>query len=157
MAQPLSEDLPMARSFVAPLALALSLGGGAAAVADTIEVWKTATCGCCASWVEHLAQNGFSPKAANVAAGQLAGIKAQAGLPPQHQSCHTAKVGGYVIEGHVPAADIKRLLADKPDAVGLAVPGMPIGSPGMESGDASEPYEVLLIRRDGTSEVFAKH
>lgn len=148
----------MTRYFVAPLALVLiSLGGGAAVIAETIEVWKTESCRCCASWVEYLARNGFSPNASDVAAGQLARIKKQAGLSPRHQSCHTAKVGGYVIEGHVPAADIKRLLAEKPDAVGLVVPDMPIGSPGMEAGDHKEPYEVLLIGRDGTTEVFAKH
>jgi hypothetical protein len=149
----------MMRTFAAPWALALSilLGGGSAATAQTIEVWKTASCGCCASWVEHLAQNGFSPKAANVAASELAEIKIRAGLPPQHQSCHTAKVGGYVIEGHVPAEDIRRLLAEKPDAVGISVPGMPMGSPGMETGGHNEPYEVVLIRRDGATEVFARH
>jgi hypothetical protein len=149
----------MMRSLVVPLALALSisLGGSPSASAETIEVWKSESCGCCASWVEYLAKNGFTPKAANVAAGELASIKAQAGISPRHQSCHTAKVSGYVIEGHVPAGDIKRLLTEKPDAVGLAVPGMPVGSPGMEAGDDKEPYEVLLIRRDGTTEVFAKH
>jgi hypothetical protein len=148
----------MMRSFVAPLALALGISiGGSSALAETVEVWKSESCSCCALWVEHLAQSGFSPKAFDVAAGQLAGIKAQAGLPPQHRSCHTAKVGGYVIEGHVPAEDIQRLLAERPDAVGLAVPGMPAGSPGMEAGDYKEPYEVLLIRHDGTAEVFAKH
>jgi len=73
------------------------------------------------------------------------------------QSCHTAKVGGYVVEGHVPAADVKRLLAEKPDAIGLTVPGMPLGSPGMEAGDRREPYEVLLVRRDGSTAVFARH
>jgi hypothetical protein len=149
----------MMRLFVAPLALALSisLGGGLAATAETIEVWKSASCGCCVSWVEYLAKNGFTPKAANVAADELAKIKEQAGLSPKHQSCHTAKVAGYIIEGHVPVGDIRRLLAEKPDAIGLAVPGMPVGSPGMESGDDKEPYEVLLIKRDGTTEVFAKH
>jgi hypothetical protein len=149
----------MMRLFLAPLALALSilLGGSAAATAETIEVWKSESCGCCASWVEYLAKNGFTPKAENVAASELARIKMQAGLSPQHQSCHTAKVGGYVIEDHVPVGDIRRLLSEKPDAVGLAVPGMPIGSPGMESGDEKEPYEVLLVKRDGTTEVFAKH
>jgi hypothetical protein len=149
----------MMRSFVVPLALALSisLGGGPTATAEPIEIWKTESCGCCTSWVEYLAKNGFTPKAANVAAGELASIKAHAGISPRHQSCHTAKVSGYVIEGHVPVGDIKRLLTEKPDAIGLAVPGMPVGSPGMESGDDKEPYEVLLIKRDGTTEVFAKH
>jgi hypothetical protein len=147
------------RSFVALWALRLLvlLGSGAAATAQTIEVWKTASCSCCSAWVEHLAQNGFSPKAVNVTASELAAIKTRAGLPSQHQSCHTAKVDGYLIEGHVPAEDVKRLLAERPDALGISVPGMPIGSPGMESGGHNEAYEVVLIRRDGGTEVFARH
>lgn len=92
-----------------------------------------------------------------MAAGQLAKLKADAGLAPDLQSCHTAKIGGYVVEGHVPASDIQRLLAEKPDAVGLTVPGMPMGSPGMEAGGEKEPYEVLLVRRDGTTEVFSRY
>lgn len=130
--------------------------GLAMASAQTLEVWKSATCGCCSAWIAHIQQLGFSVEAHDVAAGQLAKIKADAGLSPQLQSCHTAKIGGYVVEGHVPAPDIRRLLAEKPDAIGLAVPGMPIGSPGMEAGER-EPYEVLLVRRDGTTEVFSQH
>lgn len=129
----------------------------AAASAQTIEVWKSATCGCCSAWIQHIEQNGFSAKAQDLAAGQLARVKANAGLTPDLQSCHTAKIDGYVIEGHVPASDIRRLLTEKPDAIGLTVPGMPIGSPGMEAGDEKEPYEVLLVRRDGTTEVFSRH
>ena len=127
------------------------------AEAQTIEVFKSESCGCCGLWVEHLQRNGFTPKPRNVALGELARIRLKAGLKPEIQSCHTGMVGGYVIEGHVPADDIKRLLAEKPDAIGLSVPGMPIGSPGMESGDRREPYEVLLVRRNGTTETFARH
>lgn len=127
------------------------------APAQTIEVWKSATCGCCTAWIEHVEQNGFAAKAKDVAPGQLARIKAGAGLSPDLHSCHTAKIGGYVVEGHVPASDIQRLLAEKPDAIGLTVPGMPIGSPGMEAGDEKEPYEVLLVRRDGSTEVFSRY
>lgn len=129
----------------------------AAASEQAGEIWKTAACGCCKAWIAHIEQHGFSAKAQDVAAGQLASIKTQAGLSPELQSCHTARIGGYVIEGHVPASDIKRLLAEKPDAVGLTVPGMPIGSPGMEAGDEKEPFEVLLVRRDGTTEVFSRY
>ena len=86
---------------------------------------------------------------------QLA-VKAEYGIPPGLQSCHTAVVDGYVVEGHVPAADVKRLLAERPEAAGLAVPGMPVGSPGMEQGDTAEPYDVLLVD-DGQSSVFAHH
>jgi hypothetical protein len=129
----------------------------AGASAQSIDVWKSASCGCCALWVKHLEQHGYTPKPRDVAAGQLARIKADARLPADVQSCHTAKVGGYVIEGHVPAEDIKRLLLEKPDAIGLAVPGMPAGSPGMEAGGQKEPYEVLLVRRDGATEVFSRY
>ncbi len=144
-----------ARAFAALTALWFMLAG--TAFAQTIDVWKSATCGCCSAWIAHVEQNGFSVKAQDMAAGQLARIKADAGLSPDLQSCHTARIEGYVIEGHVPASDIRRLLAVKPDAVGLTVPGMPIGSPGMEAGGEKEPYEVLLVRRDGSTEVFSRH
>ncbi|HEX7074442.1 MAG TPA: DUF411 domain-containing protein [Hyphomicrobiaceae bacterium] len=135
----------------------LAFGLGATASGQTIEVFKSATCGCCSGWIAHIEQNGFSAKAQNLAAGQLARVKADAGLSPDLQSCHTAKIGGYVIEGHVPAEDIRRLLAEKPDVIGLTVPGMPLGSPGMEAGNEKEPFEVLLVRRDGKTEVFSRH
>lgn len=136
---------------------ALCLGFAAAASERTIEVWKSATCGCCTAWIAHVEQNGFLAKAQDVAAGQLATIKAGAGLSPDLQSCHTARIGGYIVEGHVPTSDIKRLLAERPDAIGLTVPGMPIGSPGMGAGDEAESYKVLLVRRDGSTEVFSRH
>lgn len=122
-----------------------------------LEVWKSPTCGCCAGWVKHMDNAGYAVTAQNVALGILAKIKKQAGLAPDLQSCHTARVGGYIIEGHVPAEDVKRLLAEKPDAIGLAVSGMPLGSPGMEMGNEKERYEVLLVKKDGSTEVFAKH
>ncbi|HXV30130.1 MAG TPA: DUF411 domain-containing protein [Sinorhizobium sp.] len=134
-----------------------SLVVGAAARAEEIEVFKSKGCSCCGLWIDHLKRHAFTPAPKNAAPGELARIKAAAGLMPELQSCHTGKVAGYVIEGHVPAADIKRLLAEKPDAIGLTVPGLPIGSPGMEVGDRREPYEVLLVRRDGTTEVFARY
>lgn len=152
----------LARPIVALVALSLcsgllSFGLAAAASAQTIEVWKSATCGCCTAWIDHVEQNGFSAQAQDVAPGQLARIKADAGLSPDLHSCHTARIDGYVVEGHVPASDIRRLLSEKPDAIGLTVPGMPIGSPGMEAGDEKEPYEVLLVRRDGSTEVFSRY
>lgn len=122
-----------------------------------LEVWKSPSCGCCAAWVKHMGNAGYAVTTQNVALDILAKIKQQAGLAPELQSCHTAKVGGYIIEGHVPAEDVKRLLEEKPDAIGLAVPGMPIGSPGMEMGSEKERYEVLLVKKDGSREVFAKH
>ncbi len=133
----------------------LTASGGA--MAQPIEVFKSASCGCCTLWMKHLSRSGFSPKWQDLGAVELTQVKADARIPDNLQSCHTAKIDGYVIEGHVPASDIRRLLAERPDAIGLAVPGMPIGSPGMESGNAREPYEVLLLRRDGSTMVFSRH
>ena len=131
-----------------------SLSGGALAAPPTIEVWKSPSCGCCAEWVKHLQANGFLVKVNDTG---NTGARARLGVPAKLGSCHTARVAGYAIEGHVPAADIKRLLADKVDALGLAVPGMPTGSPGMEQGDRRDPYDVLLIERGGSTRVFQSH
>jgi hypothetical protein len=122
----------------------------------TLVVHKTPSCGCCGEWVEHMRQAGF--QATVVEAADLSPIKAKVGLPYGLGSCHTAEVEGYFVEGHVPAQDVQRLLAERPDALGLTVPGMPLGSPGMEvpSGQV-DAYDVLLVRRDGTTEVFAHH
>jgi len=125
--------------------------------APSIEVWKSATCSCCGAWVKHLEANGFAVKVNAADAGALAELKREAGIGDKLASCHTAKIDGYVIEGHVPGTDIKRLIAERPEAVGLTVPGMPAGSPGMVQGADFEPYDVLLIKKDGTTEVFAKH
>jgi hypothetical protein len=123
-----------------------------------MEVWKSPTCGCCGKWVKHLEANGFAVKANDTSAAMLDSIKRQSGISEKLASCHTAKVDGYVIEGHVPADDIKRLIAEHPDAIGLTVPNMPIGSPGMEQpGGEAEPYDVLLVKKDGSVEVFARH
>ena len=129
----------------------------AAAEAPPIEVWKSATCDCCIKWVEHLEANGFAVKVNAADTAMLQHLKRQAGIGKDLASCHTAKIDGYVVEGHVPASDVKRLVAERPDAVGLTVPGMPIGSPGMEKGDEAEPYDVILINKDGSTEIFAKH
>jgi hypothetical protein len=125
--------------------------------APSVEVWKSATCRCCGNWVKHLEANGFTVEVNAADPGALAALKRQAGIGDKLASCHTAKVDVYVIEGHVPAPDIKRLVAEHPDAIGLTVPGMPIGSPGMEQGAETEPYNVLLVKKDGTTEVFAQH
>jgi hypothetical protein len=124
----------------------------------SIEVWRSPTCGCCGKWIKHLEANGFDVAVNNAAPSTLEQIKRQAGIAKNLSSCHTAKIDGYVIEGHVPASDIKRLVAQHPHAIGLTVPGMPIGSPGMEqpNGEA-EPYDVLLVKKDGTTVVFAHH
>jgi hypothetical protein len=141
--------------------LALLLTSPSFATTDeqsSIEVWKSPTCGCCGKWVKHLEDNGFTVKVNNARSSTIQQIKRQAGIEKKNASCHTAMIGGYVIEGHVPAADIKRLVEEHPDAVGLAVPKMPIGSPGMEhpSGE-TEPYDVLLVKKDGSVEMFASH
>ena len=120
----------------------------------TLQVWKDPNCGCCKDWISHLEKNGF---AATVTDQGNNAVRAQLGMPQKFGSCHTAVIEGYVIEGHVPAADIQRLLKDKPQALGLAVPGMPIGSPGMDGpdyGGRRDAYQVLLIQKDGSSKVF---
>ena len=140
------------------LAIAMLWSMPAFAAAETsVEVWKSATCSCCGAWVKHLEANGFAVTVNAADPGMLATIKRQAGIGAKLASCHTAKIAGYVIEGHVPASDIKRLVAEHPDAVGLTVPGMPAGSPGMEQDGEFEPYDVLLLKRDGTTTVFAHH
>ena len=138
--------------------LILNLVPAQAAQAETaVEVWKDASCGCCGDWIAHMEQNGFRVKAYDT--GNSA-VRARLGLPAKYGSCHTAVVEGYVVEGHVPADDVKRLLREKPQAIGLAVPGMPIGSPGMDGaayGGRRDPYDTLLIERDGSSRVFQSH
>ena len=119
-----------------------------------IEVYKTPTCGCCSKWVEHLRNNGFTVRTINL--DRLGDVKARHGVPSRVQSCHTGLIDGYVIEGHVPASDIHALLKKRPSVVGLAVPGMPIGSPGME-GPNARPYDVVTFDKQGRSEVFATH
>ena len=120
-----------------------------AATGTPVEVWKDPNCGCCHDWIEHMQANGF---AFTVHETGNTGARSRLGLPQKLGSCHTALVGGYVIEGHVPAADVRRLLQQKPNALGLAVPGMPVGSPGMDGpvyGNRRDPYDVLLVARDG--------
>lgn len=125
----------------------------AAATGPEITVYKSPTCGCCTAWGEHLEENGF--RVEMVETTELARVKAEHGVPPGLGACHTAVVDGYVVEGHVPADVIERFLAEGSDAAGLAVPGMPIGSPGMEvAGRAPESYDVLVFDGEGRSEVY---
>ena len=135
------------------LAALLLAAAGAQAALPVIEVYKSASCGCCHLWVEHLRANGFTVKARDVA--NPTDYREKFGVPDELGSCHTGLVAGYALEGHVPAAEIKRLLAERPKAKGLAVPGMPLGSPGME-GPRQDPYDVLLIQADGRHKVY-KH
>lgn len=120
-----------------------------------VTVYKDPNCGCCKEWIEHLRKHAFKVTAKDTS--DVSGIKRSGRLPQQLASCHTAFVNGYVIEGHVPAEDIKRLLKEKPKVAGLAVPGMPIGSPGMEVGNRKDKYQVIAFNRDGTTSVFASH
>lgn len=129
----------------------------ATANANPIYVAKTVTCGCCRLWIEHLEKEGFTVKAENMAMGQLTQFKTRHGITPNLASCHTGRVAGYTIEGHVPAREINRLLAETPDAIGLTVPGMPMGSPGMDYGPEREPYDVLLIAKDGLTSVYKRY
>jgi hypothetical protein len=145
------------RLVFALLAALLWTSPALAAAGTSVEVWKSATCKCCTDWVKHLEANGFAVTVNTAGPSMLDRIKRQSGIGEKIAACHTAKIGPYVVEGHVPATDIKRLMAEQPDALGLAVPGMPVGSPGMEQGNETEPYDVLLIRKDGTTEVFASH
>lgn len=133
-------------------------GGGLAQSLPKVVVWKDPACGCCADWVKHMQAAGFSVQVRDE--GNSA-ARARLGLAAALGSCHTAEVGGYVIEGHVPAADVKRLLQQRPSALGLAAPGMPIGSPGMDGpvyGGKRTPHDVLLVARDGRStQVFSSY
>ena len=143
------------------------LGAGAAAVAVPrfahamigtapipMTVYKSPSCGCCKSWVTHMQGAGFTVKVIDM--DDLTAVKKNAGVPQKLQSCHTALVGGYVVEGHVPADLVKKMLNQKPPITGLAVPGMVTGSPGMEMGDSKDPYDVMAFARAGKTSVFAK-
>ena len=119
-----------------------------------IDLYKSASCGCCGKWADHMRSSGFKVVAHDV--DDVPAARKKLGMPEQFGSCHSAKIGNYVIEGHVPAADVQRLLKEKPKALGLAVPAMPPGSPGMDIPN-SPPYETLLVQADGSTRVFAKH
>jgi hypothetical protein len=132
---------------------AILLGPQSGQAADVV-VYKSPTCGCCKDWVAHMRESGFNVQVHD--RYDMSPIKQQMGVPQHLQSCHTASVGMYVIEGHVPADDIIRLLREKPAVAGLSAPGMPMGSPGME-GPRKDPYDVLTFRRDGKTTVYARH
>jgi hypothetical protein len=142
---------------IAVFLTALTLGMGVALQAsatEVVDVYKSPYCGCCGKWVDHLKAAGFEVHTHEV--NDVPGARQRLGMPERLGSCHTAKVAGYVVEGHVPAADIQRLIKEKPKALGLAVPSMPPGSPGMETAHPV-PYETLLVRQDGSTSVYAKH
>jgi hypothetical protein len=122
-----------------------------------VEVWKDPSCGCCKDWVSHLQATGFATKVNETGNGAM---RAKLGIPQKLGSCHTALVGGYAIEGHVPAQDIRCLLKERPQAVGLAVPGMPVGSPGMDAAvyaGRRDPYDVVLVLRSGDTRIYSSY
>lgn len=130
--------------------------GHGAHAAQVVHVHKDANCGCCNGWIEHMRAAGFTVMAHDSA--DMVAVKQRLGIPLSQASCHTAEVGGYVLEGHVPAADVRRLLREKPAARGLVLPGMPIGSPGMESADGRrDAFTVALLGKDGTLQPYARH
>ena len=137
-------------------AVLLATVSTAAAAQTAIQVAKTRGCGCCVAWMDRLSDADFLPEGENIG-GALIRLKMDRGIPVSIPSGHTATVEGYTIEGHVPPADIRRLLEDRPDAVGLAVPGMPIGSPGMDFGETSDAYDVFLVKKDGSTEIFSSY
>lgn len=151
------------RKFLTASALALALPLATAATKKvpaktkltTITVYKSPTCGCCAHWIEHLKNAGFDTKV--IDSNDMDAVKLAQRVPNEMMSCHTAVVGGYFVEGHVPAEDIKKMLAERPKALGLAVPGMPMGSPGMEMGGQVDVYSVYLVQADGSADVYSHH
>lgn len=153
---------PLRRRFVGSLvysafAINFALPGRAAAESTSIEVWKSPMCGCCNDWIRHLEANGFSVTSYDE--GNSA-ARERLRMPIRFGSCHTGEVEGYAIEGHVPAKEIFRLLDERPDAIGLSVPAMPRGSPGMDGpayGGVLDPYDVLLIGRGGKARVFQSY
>lgn len=142
------------RAILAAVILGFWVAIPAYAQQTVIEVYKSPYCDCCTNWIRHLKQNGFAVKAHDVS--DASAYRAKLGVPYELGSCHTATAGGYAIEGHVPAREIRRLLTERPKAKGLAVPSMPLGSPGME-GPRSDPYEVLLFQADGRYAVYQKY
>ncbi len=140
--------------WIAGLALALAAMAVEAQEKVVVEVWRSPTCGCCGAWIRHLQDNGFATKVNLVE--DTSSIRRALGIAPELGSCHTAKVNGYAIEGHVPAKEIRRLLSERPKALGLSVPGMPMGSPGME-GPTKDRYDVLLVGADGRGRVYQRY
>lgn len=135
--------------------IATAASVGLAAADETVTVYKSPLCGCCGDWIDHITAAGFTVTAVDTEAMDT--VQSLLGVPAEMASCHTALVGGYVVEGHVPAEAMMRLLAEKPKAAGIAVPGMPLGSPGMEGSGITEPFAVMLFSRNGGSEVFESY
>lgn len=150
--------MPRLKSLVTGLALGLAVTGAAAAEALRFDLAKTQSCGCCIAYGKRLEERGYVVETRDLPMATLMELKVESGIPPAMTSCHTSKVGGYTIEGHVPIEDIERLVAAAPDdVVGLAVPGMPMGSPGMEYGESRDAYQVFLVKRDGSTSIYSSY
>lgn len=150
--QPLSRRMALAAGLAS-----LTMPLWAATERTALQVWKDPSCGCCKDWVVHLEQAGFKM---TVQETGNASARKRLGMPEALGSCHTAEVAGYAIEGHVPAKDIQRLLREKPKALGLAVPGMPVGSPGMDGAiyqGRKDPYDVLLVAKGGATSIYQSY
>lgn len=147
--------ISVSRSMIAGIILLMS--AGAASAGQTIQILSTSGCGCCIGWARHLEENGYATDLKNLPMADLWQRKMQLGLRDGLTSCHTGLIDGYVIEGHVPAREVARLLNEQPEAIGLVVPDMPYGSPGMGDPADAEPYDVLLLRKDGSTEIFASY
>lgn len=145
----------MKNLFATLLIGSLAQASWAAPETPVIDVYKSPACGCCNNWIDHLKANGFGVRSYDT--DNVAQHKARLGVPPGYGSCHTAEVDGYVIEGHVPAREIKRLLKEKPRARGLVVPAMPVGSPGMEADGRKDPYKVFLVNRNGSTQTYVQY
>lgn len=142
-------------SLAATVVAAVALPALGKASLPHVDVYKNPDCGCCGAWADHLKAAGFPVKVHETP--NTSAIRKRYGIPDEFGSCHTGVVEGYALEGHVPAADVKRLIAQRPSAAGLSVPGMPVGSPGMEVGSRKDPFQVLLINKAGRSSVFARY
>lgn len=145
----------MKNLFATLLIGSLAQASWAAPATPVIDVYKSPACGCCNKWIDHLKANGFGVRSYDT--DNVAQHKARLGVPPGYGSCHTAEVDGYVIEGHVPAREIKRLLKEKPRVSGLVVPAMPVGSPGMEADGRKDPYKVFLVNRNRSTQTYVQY
>lgn len=152
----IAQALSNFRSALCGFALvAAAAGAPLLAADDEVVMYKDPNCGCCGKWADHMRSHGF--KVREIATQEMGKVKREAGLPAELGSCHTAKVGGYIVEGHVPAADVRRMLDERPKVAGISAPGMPLGSPGMEGPYEAERYEVVSFDRQGKVEIYARH
>lgn len=145
------------RSLIAGGLTALLIPSRAVAANPDVTVWKTPTCGCCGAWVAHMGAAGFFLTVNDVEQDDLEEVKRRLAVPQNLRSCHTATVAGYVVEGHVPATDIELMISYSPKIHGLAVPGMPLGSPGMEQGDEKDAFDTIAFDAMGAQQIFARH